>query len=388
MTPTDRPTDRPTDITLLGATGFTGRLIARYLDEHAPATTRIVLAGRNPAKLESVTDGLKRQVGVARVDVTDPPSIRELAESTRVLITTVGPYIEHGEPVVAACAVAGTDYLDLTGEPEFLDLMYLKYHDTAASTGARLIHSCGFDSMPHDLGAQFTVEQLPEDVPLTVTGTVRVKGTFSGGTAASALTILSRYRPAKLVHAERMRVEPTAPGRQARVITARFAKNADGDGWVLPMPTIDPEIVVQSARGLPRYGPDFSYSHRMAVPNPVAGAGIALGAGALFGIAHLRPAREALLKLRPSGSGPTEAQREAAWFSVTFVGEGGGKQVSTEVSGGDPGYTETSKMISQAALCLVHDDLPATAGQVTTAMAMGGTLRDRLEGAGITFRIR
>ncbi|MGH9098091.1 MAG: saccharopine dehydrogenase family protein, partial [Acidimicrobiales bacterium] len=212
--------DRPNDITLLGATGFTGRLIARYLDEQAPAATRIVLAGRNPAKLESVTEGLGRDIGVARVDVTDPPSIRELAESTRVLITTVGPYIEHGEPVVAACAVAGTDYLDLTGEPEFLDLMYLKYHATAASTGARLIHSAGFDSMPHDLGAQFTVEQLPEDVPLTVTGTVRVKGTFSGGTAASALTILSRYRQGKRVHAERMEVETLPPDRKARAVTA------------------------------------------------------------------------------------------------------------------------------------------------------------------------
>ncbi len=379
--------NRPNDITLLGATGFTGRLIARYLDEHAPASTRIVLAGRNPGKLTSVTEDLGRDVGVARVDVTDPPSIRALAESTRVLITTVGPYIEHGEPVVAACAVAGTDYLDLTGEPEFLDLMYLKYHAAAASTGARLIHAAGFDSMPHDLGAQFTVEQLPEGVPLTVTGTVRVKGTFSGGTAASALTILSRYRPAKLVHAERMQIEPMPQGRKARAVTARFGKNPDGDGWVLPMPTIDPEIVVQSARGLARYGPDFCYCHQMAVSNPVAGAGIALGAGALFGLAHLRTAREALLKLRPPGSGPTEAQRAAAWFSVRFVGEGGGKQVLTEVAGGDPGYTETSKMISEAALCLVHDDLPTSAGQVTTAIAMGGTLRGRLERAGMTFRI-
>jgi len=380
-------TDRPNDITLLGATGFTGRLIAHYLDQHAPDATRIVLAGRNPAKLESVTEGMNRKVEVARVDVTDPPAIRELAESTRVLITTVGPYIEHGEPVVAACAAAGTDYLDLTGEPEFLDLMYLKYHATAASTGARLIHSAGFDSMPHDLGAQFTVEQLPEGVPLTVTGTVRVKGTFSGGTAASALTILSRYRPAKLVHAERVQVEPMPTDRKVRVVTAGLNKNPEGDGWVLPMPTIDPQIVAQSARGLPRYGPDFTYRHQMAIPNPVAGVGIALGAGALFGIAHIRPAREALLKLRPSGSGPTDAQRAAAWFSVRFVGEGGGKKVLTEVAGGDPGYTETSKMISEAALCLVHDELRPTAGQVTTAIAMGATLRGRLERAGMTFRI-
>jgi short subunit dehydrogenase-like uncharacterized protein len=379
--------DRSYDIALLGATGFTGHLIARYLADHAPATTRIVLAGRNPDKLESITNGLGRQVATARVDVTDPSSVRALAESTRVLITTVGPYMEHGEPVIAACAVAGTDYLDLTGEPEFLDLMYLKYHDTAAATGARLVHSCGFDSMPHDLGAQFTVEQLPEGVPLTVTGTVRVKGTFSGGTAASALTIMSSYRAARTVHAERMRVEPVEPGRRTTVVTARFGKDPDGEGWILPMPTIDPLIVAQSARGLARYGPDFSYCHRLAVPNPVVGAGMAVGAAALFGVSHVRPAREALLKLRPSGSGPSDAQRAAAWFTVRFVGEGGGKKVFTEVAGGDPGYTETSKMISEAALCLAYDELPPTAGQVTTAIAMGGALRDRLVRAGMTFRI-
>jgi short subunit dehydrogenase-like uncharacterized protein len=378
-------TDHSYDIALLGATGFTGRLIARYLADHAPAATRIVLAGRNPDKLTSVTRGLGRTVDTVRVDVTDPSTVRALAESTRVLISTVGPYIEHGEPVVAACAAAGTDYLDLTGEPEFLDLMYLKYHNTAKATGARLVHAAGFDSMPHDLGAQFTVEQLPEDVPLTVTGTVRVKGTFSGGTAASALTIMSTFRAAKAVHTDRLQVEPVAADRRVRVVTARVGR--DADGWVLPMPTIDPLIVAQSARGLARYGPDFTYCHRLAVPNPVVGAGMALGAGALFGIAHLRPARDALLKLRPSGSGPSDAQRAAAWFSVRFVGEGGGKKVFTEVAGGDPGYTETSKMISEAALCLAHDDLPPTAGQVTTAIAMGGALRDRLVAAGMTFRI-
>ena len=379
-------TDHSYDIALLGATGFTGRLIAQYLADHAPATTRIVLAGRNPDKLTSVTSRLGRTVDTLRVDVTDPSTVRALAESTRVLISTVGPYIEHGEPVVAACAAAGTDYLDLTGEPEFLDLMYLKYHTTAKATGARLVHAAGFDSMPHDLGAQFTVEQLPEDVPLTVTGTVRIKGTFSGGTAASALTIMSTYRAAKAVHADRLRAEPVAPDRRVRVVTARVGRDADGDGWVLPMPTIDPLIVAQSARGLARYGPDFTYCHRLAAPSLVVGAGIALGAGALFGIAHLRFAREALLKLRPSGSGPSDAQRAAAWFSVRFVGEGGGKKVFTEVAGGDPGYTETSKMISEAALCLAHDDLPPTAGQVTTAVAMGGALRDRLVAAGMTFR--
>ncbi|MHB1712354.1 MAG: saccharopine dehydrogenase, partial [Acidimicrobiales bacterium] len=124
------------------------------------------------------------------------------------------------------------------------------------------------------------------------------------------------------------------------------------------------------------------------VPNLAAAAGVVAAAGALFGISQVRMAREALLRWRPPGSGPTEAQRAAAWFSVCFEGTGGGKKVVTEVTGGDPGYSETSKMISEAALCLVHDDLPATAGQVTTAVAMGAALRKRLQQAGITFDMR
>ncbi len=379
--------DRDYDIALLGATGFTGGLIARYLAEHAPPTTRLALAGRNPARLESVAASLARPVGIVRVDAGDPAGLASLAGSTRVLVTTVGPYLDTGEPVVAACAAAGTDYLDLTGEPEFLDLMYLKHHATAVHSGARLVHACGFDSMPHDLGAQFTVDQLPEGVPLTVRAAVRVNGTISGGTAASALGIMARLRQGNAVHAVRTQVEPALTDRQVRSIPGRVHKDPDSSRWLLPMPTIDPLIVAASARALPRYGPDFTYCHQLAAGGPARTAATMAGVGVLFGLAHLPPARRALLRLRPAGSGPTEAQRAAAWFSVRFVGEGGGERVVTEVAGGDPGYTETSKMISEAALSLVHDELPPTSGQVTTAVALGRALRLRLQRAGIVFRV-
>ena len=382
------PSDpRDFDIVLLGATGFTGGLIADYLAAQAPSSVRMALAGRSLNKLEAVRARTGAALALIEVDATDAAALRALTARCRVLITTVGPYILHGDLVVAACADTGTDYLDLTGEPEFADLTYLKHHARAAQTGARLIHACGFDSIPHDLGTQFTVDQLPEGVPISVRGYVRMKGTFSGGTAASALEIMGRMRQGKTTHDIRRQIEPEPVGRTVRVVTGKVGKDADTGWWVAPMPTIDPLIVAESARQLDRYGPDFSYSHSLAVDSPVALAGMAAGVGALAAAAQVPAARRALTRLRPSGSGPTQAQRDAAWFAVRFIGDGGGKRVVTEVAGGDAGYTETAKMISEAALCLALDDLPVTAGQVTTASAMGPALRTRLQAAGITFTV-
>ncbi len=382
------PSDpRDFDIVLLGATGFTGGLIADYLAAQAPSSVRMALAGRSLTKLEAVRARTGAALALIEVDATDAAALRALTARCRVLITTVGPYILHGDLVVAACADTGTDYLDLTGEPEFADLTYLKHHARAAQTGARLIHACGFDSIPHDLGTQFTVDQLPEGVPISVRGYVRMKGTFSGGTAASALEIMGRMRQGKTTHDIRRQIEPEPVGRTVRVVKGKVGKDADTGWWVAPMPTIDPLIVAESARQLDRYGPDFSYSHSLAVDSPVALAGMAAGVGALAAAAQVPAARRALTRLRPSGSGPTQAQRDAAWFAVRFIGDGGGKRVVTEVAGGDAGYTETAKMISEAALCLALDDLPVTAGQVTTASAMGPALRTRLQAAGITFTV-
>jgi short subunit dehydrogenase-like uncharacterized protein len=378
---------RDLDIVLLGATGFTGQLIAGYLAAHGPSVVRIGLAGRDPAKLEAVRARTGSTHDLVIVDATDPVGLRALTARTRVLITTVGPYIVHGDPVVAACADTGTDYLDLTGEPEFCDLTYLKHHARAEATGARLVHACGFDSVPHDLGAQFTVDQLPEGVPVSVRGMVRMQGTFSGGTAASALEIMGRMRQGRATQDIRRQVEPEPAGRSVRVVTGRIGRDGDTGWWVVPLPTIDPLIVAQSARQLPRYGPDFRYTHLWATERPLAVAGLLGGVGALFAAAQVPAGRRALSRLRPPGSGPTEAQRDAAWFTVRFVGEAGGERVVTEVGGGDPGYSETAKMISEAALCLALDDLPPTAGQLTTASAMGPALRTRLQAAGIRFAV-
>jgi short subunit dehydrogenase-like uncharacterized protein len=153
------------------------------------------------------------------------------------------------------------------------------------------------------------------------------------------------------------------------------------------MPSIDPQIVRRSARALDRYGPDFSYGHYIAVKRLPVALGLAGGVAGLFTLAQIPPARDWLLDRRKSGEGPSAEQREKGWFKVRFVGKGGGRRVVTEVEGGDPGYGETSKMLAESALCLAHDSLPPSAGQVTTAVAMGDALTDRLQRGGITFTV-
>ena len=186
--PTSARATRRLDIVIFGATGFTGGLTAEYLARHADKKLRWALAGRNRDKLVAVRERLVainpacKRLELLEADVGDAESIRLVAESAAVVITTVGPYLNYGEALVAACAAAGTDYVDLTGELEFVDRMWLKYNTQAQESGARIVNCCGFDSIPHDLGAWFTVQHLPEGVPLKVEGFVRGGGKVSVGT--------------------------------------------------------------------------------------------------------------------------------------------------------------------------------------------------------------
>lgn len=376
------------DIVLLGATGFTGGLTADYLAQHLPVGATWAIAGRNTDKLAAVASRLSDAGGLApsilHADVQDESSMATLALSTKVLITTVGPYLAHGEAAVAACAANGTHYVDLTGEPEFVDRMWLKYHDMAVQSGAKIVHACGFDSIPYDLGVLYTINRLPEGVPLEVSAYIRAGGTASGGTYHSAIGAFSRLREAAGVAAKRREAEMRPSGRIIRG-AGRLGRGADGRGWALPLPTIDPQIVLRSARALDRYGPEFTYRHFAQFKRlPMLAATIG-GAGLLLAGSQLAPTRKLLLKLRDPGVGPSEQKRAQSWFKVRLVGEGGGTSVTSQVSGGDPGYTETAKMLSESAMCLAYDDLPVVSGQTTTAVAMGEALITRLQTAGITF---
>jgi short subunit dehydrogenase-like uncharacterized protein len=385
--------ERDHDLALFGATGFTGGLTAEYLAANAPVGLRWALVGRNRAKLEAVTARLATASPDAPTpdllvaDSADAAALTKVAESTRVAITTVGPYALYGEPLVAACAAAGTDYVDLTGEPEFVDRMWLNHHATAERTGARIVHCCGFDSIPHDLGAYFTVQHLPEGVPLTVNGYVRTNAQFSGGTYHSAVNGFARGRQTLAAAKERRAAEPRPTDRKIRSAPARIRHVPELGGWSAPLPTVDGTIIRRSAAAVERYGPAFAYGHNVVAKHLVTIGGMAAGVGTVAVLAPIPPARKLMLKAKTPGEGPSEARRASSWFKIRFVGEGGGKRVVTEVSGGDPGYTETSKMLAESGLCLAFDDNPERSGQLTTVASMGDMLLTRVQNAGIAFRV-
>ena len=389
--PKPRAGQRSLDVVLLGATGFTGALTAEYLAEHAPAGLRWALAGRNRRKLEAVRDRLAKideslaDLELIEADSADRASLDAMVGRTKLVISTVGPYVEFGEPLVAACAEAGTDYVDLTGEPLFVDRMYVAYHATAVKSGARIVHCCGFDSIPHDLGAYYTVKELAAKGPVAVRGAVRAGAMPSGGTFHSAMGIMSKARETREAAKARRLVEGRPEGRSSKAVAGKPHRDKVLGWWLLPLPTIDPTIVARSGAALPAYGPRFTYSHYAGAKKPWNAAGVALGAGAIMVTAQVRPLRNFLMGRIKQGDGPDQARRAKSWFSVDFVGEGDGRTVHTRVRGGDPGYGETSKMLAESALCLAFDDNPKTSGCVTTAQAMGDNLMARLIAAGIRF---
>ena len=380
------------DVVLFGATGFTGALTAEYLARHGGPSLRWGIAGRSRSKLDAVAtrlaeiDGATPTPEVITASIDDPASLEAMAESARVVATTVGPYARYGEPVVAACVAGGADYLDITGEPEFVSNIRELHGPAAEEKGLRLVSCCGFDSIPHDFGALFTVRQLPSDQPIRVEGIVSAKGQFSGGTWQSAVEAMGRMRKGK----KRRRTsggEP--PARKVRPLATRVRYEKRVKGWIAPMPTIDPVIVLRSARDLDDFGPDFRYGHSMRVggfPKLIAGG---MAVGSVFALAQLPPTRKLLLGMKSSGEGPDAETRAKSRFRVTFLGQAGDQRVVTEVRGGDPGYGETSKMLAESALCMAfdRDRLPELYGHRTPAAALGDPLLERLQAAGIEFEV-
>jgi short subunit dehydrogenase-like uncharacterized protein len=394
---------RPYDVVVFGATGFTGRLAAEYLaGRMAGRTARLALAGRHPAKLSAVTDDLARRVpgagavGTVVADSSDPASLEKLAAETRVVLTTVGPYLRYGEGLVRACARAGTDYVDLTGEGAFADLTLARYDADARASGARIVHACGFDSIPADVGARFTAEELPPDEPLEIAAYVESGGehpdwrgswhSISGGTWHSAIGFLTASELSR-ARASLARIAAGAPpGRSVGPLPERLRRAPDEvGGWAVPMPTIDREVVLRSAAGDDRYGPRFRYGHHLRVGSLAGVAAAGIGVATLFGLAQLPPTRRFLLSLKQPGEGPSPEERARNRFCVSFVGSTPGARVVAQVRGGDPGYGDTAKMVGEAALCLAEDRarLPDRAGVLTPVLAMGDALLPRLRAAGI-----
>jgi short subunit dehydrogenase-like uncharacterized protein len=372
---------RPHPLVLFGATGFTGQLVAEELGRRAPGA--FAVAGRDVRALRELKASLvgihpdNGRVPILEASVEDPASLARMAASARVLLTTVGPYLRYGTPVLEACVAAGTHYLDLTGEPPFVGESRRRFGQAAREARIRVVHCCGFDSVPADLGAWFTVGLLPPG-PKQVRGYVKTNAGASGGTWASFLEILARGEWA---------VSPEERGALRPLV---HPAPPEAKGQAFPLPAIDRSIVVESARQRPdRYGPDFEYGHFLLLRNRrralTLGASVA-GAAAL---ARFGPTRRWLAARRPSHSGPSEEQRARSFFQVTFVGKGGGQRVVTRVSGGDPGYTETSRMLAAAGLLLAarEAELPVAHGVLTPAVAFGDPLITELRSLGIAFDV-
>lgn len=383
------------DLLQFGATGFAGALTADYLAANAPADLRWAIAGRSRARLEEVAARVAQLAPdrpapeVIEVALDDSAALSALVARTRLVLTTVGPYAIHGEPLVAAAARAGVDYVDITGEPQFVDEMYLRYHEDAVRTGARIVHCAGFDSVPHDLGAMLCAQQFSGDEPVRVTGAVRANAEFSGGTFQSAVGGFGSLRSSAKVAGERRRVEGSRRDSTRRVHIKQGAPHKDPatGRWLAPLPTIDPQIVVRSAAALPAYGPDFTYEHTLAAKRLSTVVGLGVGATLLIAATAVPPLRKQLAKVKAAGTGPSPERRARSWFNVRMTGESATHRAVVEVRGADPGYDETAKMVAETSLSLLLDDNPEVAGQLTTAVACGESLLARLRAAGMAFDV-
>lgn len=398
-----KQTDRTYDIVVFGATGFTGKLTAEYLVQCKDAKAiKLAIAGRNPSKLAACKqdlEALNPDIQISTIDAYSDSltSLKALAASTKVVITTVGPYLKYGEMLVQACVEEGTHYVDLTGEPEFVEGIEYRYQDQAEKNHVKIVNSCGFDSIPHDLGALYTVRELNKligedktaQTPMKVEGFIQAHGTFSGGTWHSAITQFSRLREYQKKRKVWLKAKKTRPTdrRRARVATPIVKYVKPFGAWACPFPSIDPQVVKRTALARNEFGPDFLYGHYILVeqlPKLVAGV---VGAGGVLALSQFKYSRNKLLKVKDPGQGPSASTREKSWFKVHFIGEANGLHIWTEVSGGDPGYGETAKMLAESALCLaLNKDLPEQYGIVSPGAAMGPALIDRLQQAGITFR--
>jgi len=382
---------RDFDLIVYGATGFTGRLVAEYLVRTYPSgdAPRWAMAGRSLAKLEEVRDliGARSDLPLVVADADDPASLDAMVARTEAVVTTVGPYQLYGSALVAACVAAGTAYLDLCGEPAWMRQMIDAHEAEAKATGARIVFSCGFDSIPFDLGVLTAQEQATKRFGRPaprVKGRVRVmKGSFSGGTAASLkATLAAAARDPSLV---KLLTDPFAltPGfrgpHQPTGLIPEFDTTLNA--WVAPfvMAPINTKNVHRPNFLLGHaYGPDFVYDEMM-----VAGLGD-IGKAAAEAMAALNPFKGD--KGPKPGEGPALAEREAGHYDLLFaaIEPDGGRADAVVTGDRDPGYGSTSKMIAETALCLIDGE--KRGGVWTPGALLGTALRDRLQAkAGLTF---
>lgn len=419
---------RPYAVVLYGATSFVGQITAHYLaqflsnkksaDDSEKSAVTWAIAGRDKEKLEKLqlelsktqnNEETDKKVDIIIANSDDDTSLDEMTKQTQVIISTVGPYLKYGEPLIKSCVNNGTDYVDLTGEAIFIKDMMDKYQAKAQQTGARIVNSCGFDSIPSDLGVYFTQQQAEakfnQQCDVIHMRVKAAKGGLSGGTIASMATIFEevgkdKARRKQVANPYLLNDDTDAPNvRQDNVSKPEY--DSEHQRWLAPfvMASINTRIVHRSNQLLGyEYGREFKYDEAMWMKDGVKGqlSSYAMSAG-LLGFATammIKPSRELLSKhvLPKSGSGPSKSEQENGYFDIRFFGETSEKDsISTKVTGDkDPGYGSTSRMLAQSALCLAQDVTKAevAGGFWTPASAMGNKLLTRLEDhAGLSFEV-
>jgi short subunit dehydrogenase-like uncharacterized protein len=405
--------DRELDVVVFGATGFVGRLVAGYLAGHAPGGVRVGLAGRSQRRLADVRAWLGGAASgwpLLVADSADPVSLAALARAARVVVSTVGPYRAQGLALVRACAEAGTDYADLTGEVLFIRDSIDHCHDVAARSGARIVHGCGFDSVPSDLGVLLLHQAVRgddggdlQDTTLVVTA---LRGGISGGTLASLVGQQEEVRASAV--RRQIVADPYAlsPDRAAEPDLGREhdldrgTYDADLGMWVGPfaMAGVNTRVVRRSnaLQGW-AYGRRFRYREVTGFGASPAAPLLAVMTGAALKAAQagleFGPSRALLGRLLPApGQGPGEKTRRTGYFrmQIRTRTSAGVRYLAAIEAQGDPGYAATSVMLGEAALCLAldRDQLPGRAGVLTPATAMGTALASRLRSAGHTLATR
>lgn len=404
--------DRLYDIVVVGASGFTGRLVVEYLAERYPvaAPLRWAVAGRDQEKLQKVigekcSSGNLPEILVA--DSHDSDAMTRLARDARVILTTVGPYAKYGSALVDACVANGTHYCDLAGEAQWIRQMIDRHQSTAAQSGARIVHSCGFDSIPSDIGVFFlqreAVAAFGEPCTEIVLLVKAMKGGASGGTFASMLNAVEEARADRKV--ARLLADPYClnPGHDARLPDCRDQHGVryctDAEVWTAPfvMEAINTRIVHRSNALLDyAYGSDFRYSEAISTGRGFGGwfkSALMTGGLAAFMLAcSFKATRNGIVRrmLPAAGEGPSRQQRENGFFDLRLFGKTkNGERIAARVTGDrDPGYGSTSKMLSESAVCLAVDKLEVDGGFWTPASAMGEVLMDRLiANAGLQFEL-
>ncbi|MFN0023094.1 MAG: saccharopine dehydrogenase family protein [Parvularculaceae bacterium] len=385
--------EREFDLIVYGATGYTGRLVADYLVQRTGADPSLkwAMAGRSKAKLIEVRAEIDplESTPLVVADAADPASLKAMTARARCVVTTVGPYQLYGEPLVAACAEAGSDYVDLCGEPAWMRAMIDKHDAAARKSGARIVFSCGFDSIPFDLGVWFTQEEAMKEfaapareIKCRVRG---MKGKFSGGTAASLkATMTAAFKDPSIIDLLKnpFALTPGFDGARQPSGSNPMVDEALGV-WVAPfiMAPINTKNVHRSNFLMNHpYGKDFLYSEMMMTGPGEQGEKIAHAIArdtSLMGDDAPKP-----------GEGPTKEERDTGFYDILFIGETArGEKIRTFCKGDrDPGYGSTSKMIAESAICLVRDSAATPGGITTPAAAMGRALLKRLEAnAGLNF---